>query len=499
MPKIAQKLIIYLFKIIFIVGAAILIFWLIGKDLVMSGYLVANYDFSKPSPFITTLRPQGRVLEPVMDSNGDYWQNIIDEPIYFDMRIPRHFDIAEVSLTYNNLDQEIFEFGILADKQNFIFDLRPVFNAKINNLLADKLNWSQLAENDLILFQKEKKFISIDEFVTNPPALNSIATYNFTMDSKFVLPEYNAAKNNQTIDSSLRGNHTLLTYIKNETLNFEFLVQDVNRHVGEDYLSIDVYNDGGDLVVSEFLKDDGNISDNGNMSIENKLAINEKDLAEGLYRIEFKASNDDIFIRQIKTTQSKLVFKDHIYLADDVGYKELTGQTVLYSNGYNFFASTPHIEGMQSISIGSEILRVQQTHQDFAVQTDFGIKEITMPKNDIKITTRGLFGFSKDMFFDPAPTSLKNGLGFDEEKIEYVIARYDAPSDNGKVQQKLIRFNDLDKYDTQDNQLHFVISLPQIKAGDDGLMIKEINIVLKRIPKTWQDIASKIKQQILAL
>jgi len=498
MSRYLLKALIY-FTRFFLIGVAIsLVVWLLANDLVMSGKLVAVYDFNQLSPFITTLRPQSRVEEPVEYKLGQFYQQIIEEPVYFDVRLPRYFDQAKVSLIFKNLDQSIFELGILADYQNWIFDLKPVYNQALNHLYADKLNWSTIQDEDLVLFQRENKYKSINEFIKNPPPIDQVATYNYKLEKRYILPNYLATSAGLVINRSLRGSHQILTYIKNESLDFSFEVQDVNRNVGEDYLDITIYDNFGQEIYTEFLTDDGNISDNGKMSEIQQVNINISDLAEGLYQINLRTNNDDIFFRQIKTQQDLLVFVNQIYLADEVGYWSDNRQRniQLYSNGFQFSAFTSHQEGLQTIKIGDEILRLLQTHQDYKLKTDFGNKEIILTNNDIKIKTQGLISFSQASFFDPIPTSLKNGQEVDEKKIKYVIAKYQPLKTKEDFEVKTIAFDNLARYYSDDDKLHFVLSLPLIEPDDEGILLEQIKIELYRQPSNYQELLNIIKHKI---
>ena len=64
---------------------------LVYRDLVVTGVLEADYRFIRPSPFISLLRPQSRVSEIVSDERGLPYQQVKNQPVYFDVRLPRHF------------------------------------------------------------------------------------------------------------------------------------------------------------------------------------------------------------------------------------------------------------------------------------------------------------------------------------------------------------------------------------------------------------------------
>src|SRR3989338_9514812 len=117
--KIYLRVLLIFIRIIIIIIPCTVLLWLVYKDLVVSGQLRAKYNFHDRSPFITVLRPQSRI-EPPQHEKGVWFQQIKDQPVYFDVRLPRSFDMAKVSMVFQNIDQPIIELGALADKDREI-------------------------------------------------------------------------------------------------------------------------------------------------------------------------------------------------------------------------------------------------------------------------------------------------------------------------------------------------------------------------------------------
>lgn len=499
MPLKLVKFFLIAIRAVFFVCALIFLGWLVFKDLVVGGKLTANFDFKKASPFISYLRPADRISVPMADKN-DYYINIANQPVYFDVRLPRRFNVAKVKLKYQNLDQTIFEIGAMADKDRWQFDLKPIENQAINSLLNDKFHWSALTYGQTILFQKKIKYSSIAEFLDNLPPIDEIAVYNYELPYDYKIKNYFPADNEYAINKTLRGSHRFYTYIKKETLNFHFLIHDLNRHQGDDYLNLEVYR-GKELIYSDFLGDDGNVSDNFKFSDPKEMAVFLPDLPEGVYRLELTTPSDDIVIRRIKTTQKLLTFINSIYLGDNVGYSdefqaERTMPTNLYSNGHIFSAFTTHKEGLQVINFaGRGMLKVEATHQEFKQTLSYGFGQINIPKNDIRLSTKGLLAFSKESFFNPGLVTLADGEEFNQDQINYVITNYAMPAaeDNWKIVET--DFN-LANYYTLDNKLHFVLSLPNLEAGQQGINLSEIEVKLERAPLDWQTIVKYFKNII---
>jgi len=476
----------------------ILFSWLIYRDLVVSGVLEAEYDFSKPSPFISYLRPQNRLGEILIDETAGTFQRIQSEPIYFDVRLPRNFSKAIVSLTYKNLDQNIIELGAMVDENLWQFDLKPVENAIIDRLLQDKFRWSHVRDGNLILFQQENVYETVGDFLKNPPFLGSVATYKHDIEREMILEGYQPPEEGADIQKTLRGFHRFYTYIKDEPMEFRFWLQDVNRHAGDDYVSIDVYHKD-EIIHSQFVKIDEITGDTLAMSetVEELLLL--EGLSEGVYRIDLVTPSDDIFIRRIKARQKHVSFLNKLYLGDNVGYSDefdeiRNAPSSVYSNVKYFSAETSHVEGIQALRVEDAFLSVPKTHQKFYFDTFFGEKTIRIAKNDIILEGNGLFSFSKDSFLNPEILSLADGVGFNEDSIKYVIANYsDSVQYNDGWKKKEIVF-DVGKYYTKGRKMRFILSVPYLQDNDEGVLLSNIRVRLEAPQLTFGNIINGIKK-----
>lgn len=495
-----QKVILLVLRISIFALPLIVFCWIIYKDFVVSGKLVSQYDFKTLSPFITVLRPQGRVSEIKEDGGGVFYQELKDEPVYFDVRLPRSFSKAKIRLRYKSFHQGVIELGAMTELERWNFVLKPVENQIINFLLQDKLHWDIVREGDVILFQKQKKFSSIREFLENLPPAEFIASYNFSVEKEFVLEGAEVKKGGIDIFKTLRGSHRMHVYVKDEPLDFIFLLQDVNRHAGDDYASIDVYR-GKENLYHDFIKLDENSKDNRIMSETKEMRVRLPYTGDGAYRIEVTSPTDDIFIRRISTPQDYLVFINSVYFGDNVGYsdefdKERESKTKLFTNARIIAAKTTHQEGLQTILFGKKQFRVKETHRKYFYKTFFGTHEITIPKNDIVLDGKGLFSFSKESFFNPDVTTLSDGSEFDTEKIHYVITRYRPPREleNGW------RENEIDfvvpSYYIKDREMHFIISIPYLEEDGGTIYIGGIRAELIDDPLSWKKIFELIQQYI---
>ena len=499
MPRYLKVLLFFIRITIYCIPALLFSF-LVYKNLAVNGNLEAVYDFKEKSPFISVLRPQGRLGEIKKDSRGSYFQEVKDEPVYFDIRLPRPFQRVEVGLEYKNIDQPIFELGAMTDKERWQFDLKPVENKVINFLLQDKFHWNYTEENGTFFFQKNKKYKTLQDFLSSSPSVDSIATYNYTYDKAFAIKGYKAKDGGVQIHKTLRGSHRMYTYIKDEDLNFSFWFQDLNRHAGDDYVSMDIYHDSSN-VYRDFFKIDEDAKDSRKISRVKEKNIILKDMDEGVYRIDVTTPSDDIFIRKASTTQDYLVFINTIYFGDNSGYsddldEERSAPTKIYSNGAYVAGQTTHIEGLQTMLVGKKVLNINETHKKFYTEAQGGLDEILIPRNDVSIETKGMISFSQNSFFNPETTSLADGRDFDQQRIGYVIAKYSRSKglDDGWAE-NVVSF-DVQNYYTQDDEMHFVLSLPYIKKNEPALELRKIKVKYFGEPMHFSTIIKKIQEYV---
>jgi len=483
-------------KILLILIPIFVLGYLWEKDLVWSGEMVVEKDFAQSSPFILDFFPSERMSAVGRDANG-YYQSITSEPVYFDLKVPRPFSRIKAEITYDNKDIPILNLGAQASPFDWEYQMKTLENQYI-----DQLNWPKITDNGITLFQKEKKFDSVDSFLKNLPATNKIAVYDYDLNYDFKIPDYQP-KNGLEINKTIRGRHTLYTYVGGgEPLDFTFTIQDINRHAGADPFEAVVYSKNN-KVYSTILPDDGITDESGQASAKRDLNISLKDLPAGVYKIELRAS-DDIFIRQIKTKEHYLVFANRIYLADNEDYADSlsdikTEATNLYTSGRKITFQTAHQEAQQTAKIDGDNLEIAEIQSRYSYNVSSKKKagelaKIYTPKNDVAIETDGLFAFSQESFFNPLLTSLRSNLDLDQGGIGYLITSYASPEKQGESKIAKIEFNPNQFY-FNNNQLRLVFSLPDITAGQE-VKLRKIKLILEREPITWGNFWLKAKNYI---
>lgn len=497
---------------------AVIIGWLLYMAVVPGGKISYEWEPGDDNFFIGKLTPEEKVqtpltplykegeeenpLNPIPPSAGLKGVNIVGDPVYFSLRTPRRFEKAKLVLKYKenppnpsasaSLRRDgpftkgvlpIIEAGVLADKTIWRYNLKPIEN-KIIDELAGK--WNVIKENSVILLQRNKKYGSVGEFLNNLPARNEIALYNYSLKSDFRLLNYKPAENGVNIDHPLRGPYQILTYIKNEDLDFEFEFFDLNENKDSDAIDLNLYRDN-ELVTSRHLDDDpsassgqapsagsGQVAD-GVESAARKLKLSIPGLAEGDYKIELKV-NDDIITKNITTKQQKLSFLNKIWLADG------GGQNIsLYTDGKTISAQTINPARLQDIKIGDKKLAIDKTYKQFNADIGGGVKKIELENDDVIIAGDGVFSFASSSLINPAFKKIDGNTDIDDEGVSYVLANYKKPREEDGWKTAEADFNISNAY-REKGEYNFLISIPGLRTDDgieDNLEIGEIRVELE--------------------
>jgi len=484
-------------KIILILIPIVGFVWLVNKNLAFSGQLTVKYDFSKKSAFISELYPNSRVSSVQRDEQGEYFQALTSHPVYFDLKMPRTFNQAEIIIKYKNSDNPIFEIGAKAGPAEDQFDLKPVENQILDRLIEDKTGWSAIGHQETVLIQKNyagQNFETVDHFLNDLPESN-LAVYHYNLIQNFKIPDYQKSAGRTIIDKSIRGPHQIFTYIKDEPLDFKLIVQDINRHDNPDPLKIIVSYQ--DKIIYQFdLEDDGYVTGTDPATEAREVSLYLDDLAEGVYKIDLQ-TNDDIFFRQIDTAQRLLVFKNRLYLTDSPEYADglaglNTEPTTVYATTNKIVAQTSHQASRQTLTIAGQELVIDQAHRKFSFKPDRSlaardeIYPITSSKNDILMIYNGFMAFSREAFFEPLPPAIDEATDIERQEINYILADYQPPTVADGYKTASIKF-DLTRHFVVDKKLRFVFS------GRD-IQIHEIEVRLKGQPVNLKTIRDRLFQ-----
>ncbi|PLX27870.1 hypothetical protein C0583_01375 [Candidatus Parcubacteria bacterium] len=445
------------------------------------GKIVYENDFSRDNFFISKITPDTRLGE----SSGDTIR-IKANPVYFSLKTQRKFSQAILSLSYkDNLENGIIETGTLVDNTLWRYDLKPVENVSLSSICD---NWYKKLEGDLIFCQRKETFVDLEEYLASSTDMNKLAVYNYDLDKKYTIELYKKSEQEKNIEEAIVGQFQFYTYIKDETLEFSFLVIDQNKNTDADRVDVNLYYDDV-LIDNVILYDDGNESDNGQFSEPRKLQIKTARLPEGVYKLELRANND-IITQKITTKQSKIAFVDSLNLA------KRDKEASLYTDSSLLRVTTIYPDRLNIIRVASSSLEIQETYKQFSLELDnsiasTGLKVIDIPKVGQAISGNGVFSFSSEQFFDPKIKKIDDNLDF--TNIDYLIARVPVVQAKGDWKQVDVPI-DLSRAYRENKTYSFIISIPNLElASEKYVEIDKMQIELEGL-NIWGLIKEKIKK-----
>jgi len=192
-------------------------------------------------------------------------------------------------------------------------------------------------------------------------------------------------------------------------------------------------------------------------------------LAEGAYKVELRV-NDDIITDQIISKQSKLSFINCLWLADGAKDIELKTDSPFVS------AQTINPASLQTIKVGGNNLILNKTYRQFDAVCPIKseLASIKFEKGDVILSGNGVFSFNQDSFIKPVVKKLDNSIDVNANGINYVIAKYQMPKEEGTWQIAEAEFDLTNTYQEgpayqlgSTNKMNFLISIPGLNAEDD--------------------------------
>ncbi len=423
----------------------ILVIVILYKTIVPQGEITYTSNFSKYNYFVSEFSPRERIEK---DSKG-LLRSLIAEPVYFYLRPPRSFDTAAVTVSFKN-PAPLMELGICREKNSWNFERQPLYFKKLEELVH---NQGVLQENGLLLWQREKKYSSITDFVKNPPQRESIALYNYSLPNSITIPDYKLYDVPKEYEVGLRGTFSFLTYSNGEPIDITFSMLNENAEHTQPVI-FSLYNDQGNTVYTERINIDQKKLNQPSI-IEKRITTNK--LSSGMYRVEVKTSEDIIF-STIKTTQSRLAFINRVSLV-----RASRKNFSLYSDVTNLQAQTLDPQSLQTITVNNDQLRLSETYKQFSIilqdQTRV-VKEIKLEHDNVVLAGDGVFSFSPREVINPFPRQFTNKTDIEKSDIDFVLAKY-QPVGFSEPFSRTVHFN-INPTCLDGKGIPFMIAAPEI-------------------------------------
>lgn len=410
-------------RIIWISALVGIVGFLLYKTITPFGVINYQSNFLSFNYFISDLSPVERLV-----SQSRFDNRVSGEPIYFYLRTPRPFRTATVTLTLRN-PAPLVELGICRDKTAWNFERQPIYVEGLEKLASHPETFQ---ENGLLLWQREKKYNSVQQFLESLPSAEKITTYNYQLPTQVRLSDYQPAKQARTITTGLRGGYVALTYSGGEPLEMNITVHRELKNKDNVGTSLrwTVYNEQGEGIISQELP---SLAD----STPTTISLKTPAVRAGLYRLEFKAE-DDIITDTITTPQTKLSFVNKVSLAS----QDRSNLSLLTDASY-LKAQTLNPERLQTITIGQQTLSLTETYRQFSVILDDqsrAVKPIALPADDVLLAGDGVFAFTPEDIINPTTRHYNPEMNIDRAGIDYVIARYE-PLGEGTSYTRTVSFS----------------------------------------------------------
>jgi len=472
------------------------LFWLLLVFILISVFLflkivpfgqityIKNYDrFWQPGKgFIFNFTPVERVAPE------GALPRLIGDPVYFSVFTPRTFSDAKLTVSYySNLSENtpLIEAGVLVNKQVWHYDLKPLQNKILDDLMID---WHYLESDGLVLLQKNKKYESVEKFLSDLQAADlkdcsgkvtaCLATYNFNPNYQFKLGQVKNTANNFNIP--LKGNHVFWLYLNDGFWQFKanFLAS-----------SPETRNDPIKLILTKNQKKIKEVvleREAVDWQIQNlKELILEGNFVAGLYKLEINIS-DDVIIENIYSSSGLMVLAHKFWPAS------YDGQLKVFTDANYLQVKVLDPANLQNIIFADQSFAVSKPYEQFEFKVQGrNLKEISLSKGGIILENNSLFSLSAEDFFNPLVKKVDRHFTFEPE-LNYIIANYKTPSIDAKDKKLNIASAEFKMKGThrERGRYNFMLSVPGLKTEDgetDYLEIKEIKIEFKG-RTLWQKI-----------
>jgi len=404
---------------------------------------------------------------------------VLADPVYFSVFTPRSFSRAEVTITYRphlSSSTPIIEAGFLADNKLWRYDLQPVYNLWLEKGLSD---WDSLSLDDLHLFQRNKKFDSIFDFLdtwqNNKEKICSsphcLAVYNFNVSgfpSAIDLDSLSQNSNSLIFPYNLRGAHQFYFYLNEEELSLSGEFIDRNENKDKDDIELDVYY-GQKNIASLFVEDEGTeVEGSGDRSVAKPFVINRKDLKPGLYRLDFRV-NDDIMLSNLKINSGYFSALHKIWIEGDKKVDLITDAPYIQVKAVNPAA-------LQIINFDERDLKINKIYSQYEINSKAQFNDwhkLSYDHGGLILENNGVFALNSESILNPDYPRLDRSTVIGAN-LDYVLANYTlaTPLADAWLQSSL-DFSTANFY-RENGEYNLILSIPGLKLEQSGSGYVEI-------------------------
>lgn len=462
------------------IGAAVGFMWLVTIRYPLSGTFVVQSAFDGGSAWVNPWLPAERVMRA--QDTGEDWkgQRVLDDPVYFTARTPGPYESVDIALEYRSIHQPLLEFGLVRDAAGKELDLVPLYSSEL-----EQPAWRRVTQTSTQGYVRQG--IPDTRLIDARP--EGLAIWDTTATMPLMA---DAVMTEQVTTVSLRGSHDFYVVPAGGKVEMTFVLQGVNRSTGSDVATFRLFR-GDEEIGSEVVPASGSREQGLTKTMEQRIKI--ADASPGVYRIAFHA-DDDVVIREIRTTSQHWVVGPRVYFADSVGFATSTLPGIARTSSRHLVAETFHVEGKQDIHFGNALLRVRDVHTTFRGNRTDSERWVRLeaPRGDVRLVGDGFFALRDDALFDPRPTRLTDATELGVEKIDAVMTPYVRPQDLGDG---WYRSSFSFPLDPRKDTLRFVLSAPGIASRAGAVDLRNVKFTYTR-PAVGFDVWFKTLRQELA-
>jgi len=420
---------------------------------------------------IGRVKPINRTL-PLVNTG----QTIIGSPVYFTLNVTRPWQEAKVKVKYRtspNFPHKAIDLGLLVNKPQWQFVTKPLESKTLDELAN---NWSRLDSNGETLYQRQPVFSSIVDFKQHPPESSQIALFNDSLPIEQSFASVPEGKN--SLQESLVGGWQFFTTVNSGELVARFGFNEAfDPNIKKSKTEVFLYQ-GKNLIKIFDLSPRRDEIDNDGWWV---YTLQEKNLPAGYYRLELR-TDDNLITKSLDLNQTLMSFVGRLHFASDQkGIKRLWTT----SREVSFMAR--RAESVGDVFIDGERQIVTESLRQFKFETKRNLAELRLEKAGLELAGDGVFAFDQSGLFDPRQKQIDYLTNLEQEKINFVLARYVPPAREGEWRVAEATF-DFRKAVKDNDGYKFMLSIPGFTDPDnqaDWLEIGRVEVDLKG-EKVWQ-------------
>ena len=472
-------------KVFYLVPWSIAFFgmiWLFVQRFPPSGIVSFDIPFDGSSAWMDPFLPAERVTSPGLQEDGWTGQSILQEPVYSAARVPGVYDTLTLDIEFRPNDQSLLEFGILRDEASLSFEFQPLWYAPLQSNA-----WIEAETED-----------GYEGFVRRGESASILETSQYATLGLWYASSVPAIMRDEPSDVmhetivSLRGAHDFWILPAGDVIDFEIDIQDSNRRKGLDSVAVRIQK-GDEIIYTDAIGVGGSRDEAMGKVVSKHLHLD--GLEPGVYRVRIIAE-DDVFIRGIRTTSKRFVVGPRLVFGDVVGYATSSQSAIAWSNSRHLILETFHIEGLQDVSFGKDVMTLAETHEQYHLQrTDRSPlpQKFSAPAGDIRIVGDGFFSFTPEAFFVPQPRRLTVFTDPDAEEIVGIVTPYERPIDLGDG---WYRGRVIYTLDPSRDHSRFALSAPGLFAEEGAVDIRQVTLTYQRPRLDWKEWFRVVRQEL---